>query len=80
MQEEFCLSPFQVPQRHHNDLALAKFSEFLRPYPTSLLAANAKYLNGEGYFRSQQFDAAIRDFELVLKYNFADEKAVVAFF
>ena len=57
--------------------ALTEFSDFLKRYPSSPLAANAQYWMGECFYGTRQFPRAIQEFERVV-YHYPSSQKVPA--
>ena len=55
-----------VKEQRYEPAALA-FKQFLVSFPDSDLAANAQYWLAESYYVTQEFDAALKSFQLVIK-------------
>lgn len=58
--------------------ALIGFSDFLKQYPESSLAANSQYWMGECYYGTRQFRKAIQEFERVVTMYQSSQKVPAA--
>ncbi len=59
---------FRLLQQRNYSAASQKFSQFLRAFPESSLAANAQYWLGECYYGQRRFQEAIDEFERVFAF------------
>jgi len=51
------------------DLAMQEFNEIVKNYPGTDTAANAQYYVGYMYFTAQQYDDAVKAFDVLLTFN-----------
>jgi len=57
---------FELLKEERYDMAAAAFKQFLLEFPDSELVDNAQYWLAESYYASNQFEQALRDFQVVV--------------
>ena len=57
---------FELLKEERYDMAAAAFKQFLLEFPDSELIDNAQYWLAESYYASNQFEQALRDFQVVV--------------
>lgn len=57
---------FELLKEERYDMAAASFKEFLTAFPDSELVDNAQYWLAESYYASDDFEQALRDFQVVI--------------
>jgi len=57
---------FELLKEERYDMAAASFQEFLTAFPDSELVDNAQYWLAESYYASNDFEQALRDFQVVI--------------
>jgi len=57
---------FELLKEERYDMAAAAFRQFLLEFPDSELVDNAQYWLAESYYASNQFEQALRDFQVVI--------------
>jgi len=57
---------FELLKEERYDMAAAAFKQFLLGFPDSELVDNAQYWLAESYYASNEFEQALRDFQVVI--------------
>lgn len=57
---------FEMLKEERYDMAAASFQEFLVAFPDSELVDNAQYWLAESYYASNDYEQALRDFQIVI--------------
>ncbi|NIL93219.1 MAG: tol-pal system protein YbgF [Woeseiaceae bacterium] len=57
---------FELLKEERYDMAAASFKEFLAAFPDSELVDNAQYWLAESYYASNDYEQALRDFQVVI--------------